>query len=127
MRRPPKSTRTDTLFPYSSLFRARVWTRGVEVDVSLQPSRAFTLSAGGAYTNARVDNFTCPVGAAASCQSNGQPLPYAPKWKGNVRASYEIPLSGDLSIRLTTDAHAQSEVQYRINQTPTTVQSAVGI
>src|SRR3546814_7337332 len=52
---------------------------------------------------------------------------YAPKWKGNVRASYEIPLSGDLSIRLTTDANAQSEVQYSINQTPTTVQSAFGI
>ncbi|APL95993.1 TonB-dependent receptor [Sphingobium indicum] len=114
--------------PVTRLINAgRVSTRGVEVDVALQPSRAFTLSAGGAYTNARVDNFTCPVGAAASCQINGQPLPYAPKWKGNVRASYEIPLSGDLSIRLTTDANAQSEVQYSINQTPTTVQSAFGI
>ncbi|WP_255308928.1 TonB-dependent receptor domain-containing protein [Sphingobium fuliginis] len=90
-------------------------------------SPALTLSAGGAYTDARVDAFTCPVGAAASCQINGQPLPYAPKWKGNVRASYEIPLSGDLSVRLTTDANAQSKVQYSINQTPTTEQGAFGI
>src|SRR3546814_7054415 len=45
--------------PVTRLINAgRVSTRGVEVDVALQPSRAFTLSAGGAYTNARVDNFT---------------------------------------------------------------------
>src|SRR3546814_4390635 len=25
VRRPPRSTRTDTLFPYSTLFRSRVW------------------------------------------------------------------------------------------------------
>src|SRR3546814_13661756 len=61
--------------PVTRLINAgRVSTRGVEVDVALQPSRAFTLSAGGAYTNARVDNFTCPVGAAASCQINGQQI-----------------------------------------------------
>src|SRR3546814_10597831 len=29
IRRPPRSTRTDTLFPYTTLFRARVLTRGV--------------------------------------------------------------------------------------------------
>src|SRR3546814_1017439 len=25
LRRPPRSTRTDTLFPYTTLFRSRVW------------------------------------------------------------------------------------------------------
>src|SRR3546814_21021142 len=27
IRRPPRSTRTDTLFPYTTLFRSRVWNR----------------------------------------------------------------------------------------------------
>src|SRR3546814_9838420 len=26
IRRPPRSTRTDTLFPYTTLFRSRIWT-----------------------------------------------------------------------------------------------------
>src|SRR3546814_15784948 len=26
IRRPPRSTRTDTLFPYTTLFRSKVWT-----------------------------------------------------------------------------------------------------
>src|SRR3546814_5833675 len=27
IRRPPRSTRTDTLFPYTTLFRSRQWNR----------------------------------------------------------------------------------------------------
>src|SRR3546814_6586478 len=26
IRRPPRSTRTDTLFPYTTLFRSRIWS-----------------------------------------------------------------------------------------------------
>src|SRR3546814_3080666 len=28
IRRPPRSTRTDTLFPYTTLFRSRAWRNG---------------------------------------------------------------------------------------------------
>src|SRR3546814_10314224 len=31
MRRPPGSTRTDTLFPYTTLFRSEVRTHGIDV------------------------------------------------------------------------------------------------
>src|SRR3546814_16279974 len=30
IRRPPRSTRTDTLFPYTTLFRARLFSGGLE-------------------------------------------------------------------------------------------------
>src|SRR3546814_8039553 len=30
IRRPPRSTRTDTLFPYTTLFRSRLWHAGRE-------------------------------------------------------------------------------------------------
>src|SRR3546814_3545938 len=36
IRRPPRSTRTDTLFPYTTLFRSppySIFARGVEADV----------------------------------------------------------------------------------------------
>src|SRR3546814_19791350 len=29
IRRPPRSTRTDTLFPYTTLFRSPIWSREV--------------------------------------------------------------------------------------------------
>src|SRR3546814_20355254 len=32
IRRPPRSTRTDTLFPYTTLFRSASWARLVEAD-----------------------------------------------------------------------------------------------
>src|SRR3546814_18357768 len=33
IRRPPRSTRTDTLFPYTTLFRSEVVTRGLRSEV----------------------------------------------------------------------------------------------
>src|SRR3546814_14454931 len=30
IRRPPRSTRTDTLFPYTTLFRSHLWPQGVD-------------------------------------------------------------------------------------------------
>src|SRR3546814_2936810 len=40
IRRPPRSTRTDTLFPYTTLFRS--WTYGVVVQPSFVPGLTFT-------------------------------------------------------------------------------------
>lgn len=114
--------------PVTRLINAgKVSTRGAEADLSVEAARGFTLSAGGAYTDAKIDDFICPPGTNASCQVNGMPLPYAPKWKGNVRASYELPLGEAFALRLATDVNAQSRVQYSINQTPDTIQPAYGI
>src|SRR3546814_19025980 len=32
IRRPPRSTRTDTLFPYTTLFRSEIWRHRPQVD-----------------------------------------------------------------------------------------------
>src|SRR3546814_14557991 len=37
IRRPPRSTRTDTLFPYTTLFRSGVFVSGVTVDQNTLP------------------------------------------------------------------------------------------
>src|SRR3546814_5106167 len=51
IRRPPRSTRTDTLFPYTTLFRSDVVLRGNQLDVVLlalvlQPHRVPHLGIG---------------------------------------------------------------------------------
>src|SRR3546814_12332520 len=40
IRRPPRSTRTDTLFPYTTLFRSAVGQRNINARRSIDPSEA---------------------------------------------------------------------------------------
>ena len=104
-----------------------VKTEGVELDVSLQATSQLKLSGAVAYTKARVDEFSCPVGAAASCDINGKPLPYSPDWKTYVRGDYTIPLDNGLDIELSTDYAWQDQVQYSLDQNANTIQGAYGI
>jgi iron complex outermembrane receptor protein len=76
---------------------------------------------------ARVDNFACPPGAAASCDINGRRLPFSPDWKASLRAKYTLPLSGDLSMDFGADANWQSETNFDLQQQPDSVQPAYGI
>src|SRR3546814_1532951 len=39
IRRPPRSTRTDTLFPYTTLFRSRVYRTGEGSDIAVGAAR----------------------------------------------------------------------------------------
>ena len=104
-----------------------VSTRGVEGDVTLEPVRNLTLDANLVYDEAKVVNFSCPVGAPTSCNINNQPLPFAPKWKGHVSGRYKI-FDGDaFGLAVESDYNWQSRVQYSLAQTPDTVQPAYGI
>src|SRR3546814_12360852 len=38
IRRPPRSTRTDTLFPYTTLFRSRQFQRAADIAGSARPA-----------------------------------------------------------------------------------------
>ncbi|WP_455921682.1 TonB-dependent receptor [Pseudomonas putida] len=104
-----------------------VSTAGVEGDWALQATRNLKLSGAFAYTHARIDQFSCPAGAAASCDVNGKTLPFSPDWKTYVRADYDIPLDNGMDIELGTDFNWQSKVQYDISQNPLTEQGAYGI
>ncbi|NVZ71856.1 TonB-dependent receptor [Pseudomonas costantinii] len=104
-----------------------VSTEGVELDYALQATQQLKFSGALAYTRARIDEFACPAGAAATCNVNGKPLPFSPDWKSYVRADYTIPLDNGLDIELGTDYSWQSEVQYDISQNVDTKQGAYGI
>jgi outer membrane receptor protein involved in Fe transport len=93
---------------------ANIW--GVEADLAIKPNDSFTLSAGGAYNNAKLTKDYClfanpqfdctipgppPASAAnAVLAPDGTRLPVTPKFKGNVIARFDFPLAG-------FDAHLQ--------------------
>lgn len=105
----------------------RVFTEGLEAELAWQPQPALRINAALAYTRARVASFTCPPGTNASCNINGQPLPFAPDWKASLAAQYRLPLGDAAGLTLGSSFNWQSQTQYDINQTPETIQPAYGL
>src|SRR3546814_12958245 len=65
IRRPPRSTRTDTLFPYTTLFRSSRWAHGAA-------RSANALYAGWIDGRAQAASPSCrPVGRGHSCRTGG--------------------------------------------------------
>lgn len=104
-----------------------VSTRGVELDLNARPTRALTLSAALAYTDARIDDFLCPPAAAASCNLNGQPLPFSPKFKAYTRANYALALENGATVDFSADYAYQTKTQFDLFQSPDAMQGAYGI
>jgi iron complex outermembrane receptor protein len=104
-----------------------VSTRGVELDLNARPTRELTLSASLAYTDAKIDNFNCPPAAAASCNLNGAPLPFSPKWKTFTRANYALPLENGFIVDFSADYSWQAKTQYDLFQSADAIQGAYGI
>jgi iron complex outermembrane receptor protein len=105
-----------------------VSTRGVEADFRARPAAGLMLSGGVTYTDAKIDKFNCPIGAPLTCQyPNGKPLPYAPKYKAVVNASYELQTSLPFAVSLNTNYSWQSSQQMDIGESPYTVQPAYGL
>ncbi len=104
-----------------------VTSRGAEANVIAKIWDAFTLSGDLAYDDAYVVNFPCPAHAAISCNINGQPMPFAPRWKSHLDADYQAPMTSRLNLDLDTDWEWQSKTQFQLTETPDTVQPAYGI
>jgi iron complex outermembrane receptor protein len=103
-----------------------VSTKGVELDLDAKLSKQLTLSVAVANTKARVDRFNCPTGA--SCPSlDGQPLPFAPNWKGAIRANYWMPVTDGMRMELGADYTWQSQTQYDLSTSANTIQPRYSI
>lgn len=104
-----------------------VTTRGVETDITAKPFGGLTYYFDGAYDDAHVVNFPCPTGSPITCNINGEPLPFAPRWKLHIEQDWRHPLTGTIDIDVDTDYNWQSKTQYQLSQTPDTIQPAYGI
>ena len=83
-----------------------VSTRGGELDATFRPIRDLSFTGGVAYTDAHVDQFNAPAGAAVV--PAGTPLGFAPKWKGNLSADYRVRTGGFADIFLGAQGSYQS-------------------
>lgn len=107
-----------------------VSTRGIEMDFNASLTDNFSLSGGLNYTDAHINQFICPTGAAVTCADaiNGKPLPFAPKYKGTVTVDWRLPLNIDgFDVDLNSSLAYQSRTQFDINQNPNAFQSAYAI
>src|SRR3546814_6499345 len=71
IRRPPRSTRTDTLFPYTTLFRSRVLHWRSPFHALMCWSR-FRIKWIGSIPTSRVGRTACPCGSGPECKSKQQ-------------------------------------------------------
>ncbi len=101
-----------------------VSSRGFEADFTVKPTQALTLSGNLAATDAKIDHALI---TPKNWPINGEPLPFTPKWKSNLRGEYRIPVTEDYEIDLGTDYRWQSKVQYDLSESPDTIQKAYGI
>src|SRR3546814_15629930 len=66
IRRPPRSTRTDTLFPYTTLFRSRAWlSRLRAAGVRFHMRHRWSGWAAGVAVGPQALHFETPHGALA--------------------------------------------------------------
>lgn len=114
--------------PVTRLVNAgKVSTRGIEADIVLRAADQLTITAAGAYTDARIDRFNCPVGTTAACVVDGFPLTFAPKWRLNGRIDWRPALTARLNAIVSTDINWRTDTQYSINQTPDTIEPGYAI
>ncbi len=105
----------------------KVSTKGVELDVTARPIPDLTVNFGVANIIARVKSFSCPTGAAASCDINGRPLPFSPDWKASLRVKYVQSLGGRLALDYGVDASWQSRTNFDLAQQPDSYQPEYSI
>jgi iron complex outermembrane receptor protein len=104
-----------------------VRSEGFEADLTGKPLHGLTLDLNALYDDASVVSFPCPAGSPASCDINGKPLPFAPRYKLHAQGDYRRPLTSVLDVDIETDYNWQSSTQYQLSETPLTIQPAYGI
>ncbi len=83
-----------------------VSTRGFEADFAWRPLKDLSVSGGVAYTDAHVDDFNAPPGAAVI--PSGTPLAYAPEWKGSLALDYRLRTGGGIDFAFGAQGSTQS-------------------
>jgi len=114
--------------PVTNLINAgEVSSRGIEADVRARLSSRLTIFASLASIDAKIDHFNIPPPPASATNIDGQPLPFAPRFKSNVTADYTLPLAERRKLVFSANYAYQSSQQFSLTQNADTVQKAYGI
>src|SRR3546814_2850888 len=83
--------------------------KGIEADLVIAPSRSFSLSLGGAYTDQNIDRLSVPAIGANSLTKEKVTLP-TPKFTGTIAARWVLPVEPlDGQLVFNTDYYHSSE------------------
>jgi len=114
----------------------KVTTQGLELDFQAQVTESLRVAGGVAYIDAQIDEYLqgpCSNGQTfrgdcdLSQDLSGGDLPYTPKWKGNVTASYTWARASTFDVVFIGSVRAQDEVQYSLSQDEGTIGDAYTI
>ncbi len=83
-----------------------VSTRGIEMDFLLRPVKDLNIAGGLAFTDAQVDRFNAPAGAAVI--PAGTPLAFAPRWKGTLGLDYRYRTGSTIDFTFAGNVSTQS-------------------
>jgi iron complex outermembrane receptor protein len=101
-----------------------VLSRGVEADATLEVVEGFDVSVNGSYNDAYYTSYAdgpCPVGGASICNLTGKPVYEAPRWIGNVTASYRFTLNDRVKPYALVQYAYRSSADGTVDDGPLTV------
>src|SRR3546814_3293288 len=109
IRRPPRSTRTDTLFPYTTLFRSRTGRRGIARLLPERTGAALHQGNGTGREAGEVLGLTAAGGGVASAESQVRSEEHTSELQSLMRISYAVFCLK--KKKHTTKQHAQALIQ----------------
>src|SRR3546814_17262712 len=107
--RPPRSTRTDTLFPYTTLFRSV--TKGIEVEANIGLTDWLDVGFNLAYTDAEYTKAIVPIPFVGTLSVDT--YPDSPKWSGSANVVVKLPVPTNLgTMDLRADFYGQTHTLF---------------
>ena len=115
-----------------------VRTKGFEAEALVRPTAGLTFDIGFAYTDAEITSFpngpcSTPAALDPDCRANGTKdlaggrLPNAPEYRVIIGSRYEAPLTGRLEAFVQANVRFQSDTQFSLTQSPSTIQDGYAI
>ena len=104
-----------------------VETQGAEIDLVGQITADLRLSAGLAYTDARIKEFKCPLQATGCTSRKGEELALSPDYKLGLAAEYRLPLDTAYNVYLDSQYSWLDEQYSSLGADPGTLIGAYGI
>jgi outer membrane receptor protein involved in Fe transport len=119
------NTFTGIVFVVSSL--PEVNSKGAELSLDwLTPLSGLTISGGVVYADTQIASFGDALYLFAANRLNDRPS-FSPLWSGVVSATYRVPLSSSLVLRISADEKYNSSYNTGSDLDPLKVQGSYGI
>jgi iron complex outermembrane receptor protein len=119
------NTYTGILFVVTSI--PQVQSKGAEANIAwVAPLPGLSFNGGLTYAFTSINEFGSAIALFATDRLNDR-LSFAPLWSGTASATYEVPLSGSLSVRTTLSEKYNSSYNTGSNLDPRKLQGAYGL